>query len=115
MSIRHFRTLVYYDAPQVFEARDEIGGHYIAVLGAPGRVLYLVAGVAPALLQEFCAGRMDLLDLMLGSDPGARYTTTTTPFANDTELETEPFREALEGSGFLPGPGSSCPTCRLLT
>ena len=31
MQIRHTSTLFYYDGPQVFEARDAIGGHYIAV------------------------------------------------------------------------------------
>ena len=105
MKIHHFRTLVDYDGPQVFEARDEIGGQYIAVLGPPGRVLYLIAGVAPSLLRQFCDGKMDLLDLLMGSYPDARFTTTTAPFATGTELETEPFREALEGSDFLPAPG----------
>ena len=46
MHIRHASTLFYYDGPQVFEARDAIGGHYVAVLapsdGADDR--YLVAG-----------------------------------------------------------------------
>ena len=51
--IRHVRTLVYYDGPQVFEARDTIGGHYIAVMGASDEIRYLVAGVAPERLQAF--------------------------------------------------------------
>ncbi len=34
-TIRHTATLFYYDGPQVFEARDAIGGHYVAVMVEP--------------------------------------------------------------------------------
>ena len=34
--IQHTNTLFYYDGPQVFEARDAIGGHYVAVLAPSG-------------------------------------------------------------------------------
>jgi hypothetical protein len=48
-TIRHTATLFYYDGPQVFEARDPIGGHYVAVMVEPqdGKDRYLVTGVAP--------------------------------------------------------------------
>ena len=55
--IHHVRTLVYYDMPQVFEARDVIGGHYIAVLGPPNDMRYLVAGVSPERIRLFCDGK----------------------------------------------------------
>ena len=41
--IRYLRTLDYYDGPQVFEARDAIGGHYIAILGPGDEFRYLLA------------------------------------------------------------------------
>ena len=48
-TIHHTATLYYYDGPQVFEARDAIGGHYIAVMVEPdgGKEQFLVAGVGP--------------------------------------------------------------------
>ena len=65
-TIRHTTTLFYYDGPQVFEARDGIGGHYIAVLVEPqdGLDSYLVAGVAPERLRQFRAGTLDLRTLL---------------------------------------------------
>lgn len=104
MRIRHVRTLVHYDAPQVFEARDPIGGHYIAVMGPAREIQYLVVGVAPKLLRLFREGEIDLLSLIHESDTDARYTTTTIPFAGD-ELEVEPFGRDLDTSGFMPDPG----------
>ena len=41
-TIRHTTTLFYYDGPQIFEARDSIGGHYVAVL------VEAIGGVATA-------------------------------------------------------------------
>ena len=57
-TIRHTTTLFYYDGPQVFEARDTIGGHYVAVMVEPqdGQDCYLVAGVEPERLRQFRAG-----------------------------------------------------------
>ena len=53
--IRHTNTLFYYDGPQVFEARDAIGGHYVAVLAPSDGVddRYLVVGVNPERLRQF--------------------------------------------------------------
>ena len=104
--IRYARTLVYYDGPQVFEARDAIGGHYIAVMGPPDEeIRYLVAGVAPEQLSSFCAGQKDLRELVMESDADSRYTTTTTPSSAGDELAPDAFREPLQTSGFLPEPG----------
>ena len=104
--IRYARTLVYYDGPQVFEARDAIGGHYIAVMGPlDEEIRYLVAGVAPEQLSSFCAGKKDLRGLVMESDADPRYTTTTIPSSPGDELATDAFREPLQKSGFLPEPG----------
>ena len=76
--IRHTNTLFYYDGPQVFEARDAIGGHYIAVLtpsdGADDR--YLVAGINPEKLRQFRSGVLDLRSLLVESDEEVRYLAT---------------------------------------
>ena len=104
--IRYVETLVYYDGPQVFEARDAIGGHYIALLGpSDTETRYLVAGVSPLQLAAFRSGEIDLLDLVERSDADSRYTTTSMPLSADTELAVEVFEGPLEGSGFLPEPG----------
>ena len=51
--VKAANILYYYDGPHVIEARDTIGGHYIAVLAGSEqeRDRYLVVGVAP----ERCA------------------------------------------------------------
>jgi hypothetical protein len=68
-TIRHTTTLFYYDGPQVFEARDTIGGHYLAVMVEPqdGHDRYLVAGVVPERLRQFRAGLIDLRTLLVES------------------------------------------------
>lgn len=65
-TVRHTTTLFYYDGPQVFEARDAIGGHYVAVMVEPqdGQDRYLVAGVEPERLRQFRAGLLDLRTLL---------------------------------------------------
>jgi hypothetical protein len=65
-TIQHTTTFFYYDGPQVFEARDMIGGHYVAVMAEPknGHARYLVAGVAPERLRQFRAGTLDLRSLL---------------------------------------------------
>ena len=76
--IRHTNTLFYYDRPQVFEARDAIGGHYVAVL-APldgGEDRYLAAGVNPERLRQFRSGVLDLRSLLVESDEEIRYLAT---------------------------------------
>ena len=78
-TVRHKRTLFYYEGPQVFEARDCTGGHYVAVMlpdKAPlfdhspreGAVRYLIAGVSADRLHRFRTGRMDLRSLLLHTD-----------------------------------------------
>ena len=70
-TILHHRTLFYYDGPHVFEARDVMGGHYVAVMvgsepaGAAESAMRgrgeccLVAGVAPDRLRSFRSGAID--------------------------------------------------------
>lgn len=105
-TIRHTNTLFYYDGPQVFEGRDPIGGHYIAVMG-PSEGLdarYLVAGVSPERLRLFRAGGVDLRTLLMDSDDEERFTATAHTNL-DQPLKLDRLDKTLADSGFLPETG----------
>ena len=116
-SIRHTNTLFYYDGPQVFEARDAIGGHYVAVMVGPEPHSetaaaqsaglgdrYLVAGVAPERLRQFRAGTIDLRSLLVGSDEDERYVATAGSGVENA-LAIERLTTPLIESGYLPDEG----------
>jgi len=65
-TIGHAATLFYYDGIQVFEARDVIGGYYVAlrVGEEPDTDRFLVAGVSPEQLRQFRSGTLDLRTLL---------------------------------------------------
>ena len=114
--ISHYRTLFYYDGHQVFEARDSIGGHYIAVMtgtefyGAAedkireGGDRYLVTGVSPGRLRLFRSGVIDLRSLLVESDHDERYVAIADS-GIDQPLQLRRLRVPLEGSSALPDPG----------
>ena len=115
-TIVHHSTLFYYDGPHVFEARDAIGGHYIAVMVGsepPGAVANavrgqgercLVAGVAPDRLRLFRSGAIDLRSLLLESVPDERYLAAVDS-AIDQPLRLEPLTTPLADCGLLPDSG----------
>ncbi len=79
-TIRHTSTLFYYEGPQVFEARDAIGGHYVGLLVEPNGKgdRYLVAGVAPEELRRFRSGSVDLRSLLTNAGKEEWYLATAT-------------------------------------
>lgn len=104
--VRYRETLVYYDGIQVFQARDSIGGHYIAV-GIPpagSRDRFLLAGVAPGALTRFREGESDLRSLLLD---GAEEDWSLAEFSDSLEepLRLEPGTGPLGTSPWLPDPG----------
>ena len=103
MHIRHTSTLFYYDGPQVFEARDAIGGNYIAVLAPSdgGDDRYLVAGVDPERLRQFRSGVLDLRSLLVESDEEVRYLATAA-HGLDHPLTLERLPASLMDDGLLP-------------
>lgn len=105
-TIRHTGTLFYYDGPQVFEARDGIGGHYIAVAVEPidSRERYLVSGVAPERLRQFRSGTLDLRTL-LGEPVEDEWYLATTTEGLEEPLELVRQNTPLRESGFLPDEG----------
>ena len=115
-TVQYESTLFYYDGPQVFEARDAIGGHYVAVMVDSGprsstAVIteglgdrYLVAGVAPERLRQFRAGAIDLTSLLIDSDEDERYVATAGNGLGDA-LTLERLKTPLIESGYLPERG----------
>ncbi len=105
-TIQHVQTLFYYDGPQVFEARDAIGGHYVAVMVEPENEhdRYLVAGVAPEQLREFRSGKLDLRSLMLDGGDGAWHLAMVEEEL-DRPLKLVTQTAPILSSGLLPEPG----------
>jgi hypothetical protein len=66
------QILDYYDGPQVIEAKDAIGGHYIGLAIEPNgdEGHFVILGVAPNRLRQFRSGEIDLLDLMTDRPEG---------------------------------------------
>lgn len=68
-------VLEYYDGAQIFEGRDPIGGHYVAMLidgVSSGVFRYLATGANPERLRQFRVGDLDLLTLLLEA-PGGEW------------------------------------------
>ena len=104
-TIRHKTTLFYYDGPQVFEARDGIGGHYIAVMveAHGGHDNYLVAGVAPERLRQFRGGTLDLRTLLTEGGADEWYLAQGSDL--NQPLALVPQTKPLAGSPYLPDEG----------
>lgn len=104
--IHHTKTLFYYDGPQVFEARDAIGGHYVGVMVEPaaGEDRFILKGVSPESLRCFRSGSLDLRTLLLDSESEEWYLGTAPAGFGEPFSVTEEQSSLLE-SGFLPDPG----------
>jgi len=105
-SIRYFATLFYYDGIQVFEARDAIGGHYVALMVEPTGEgdRYLLAGVEPERLRLFRTGELDLRALLLErAEADWFFAAPCNGF--DAPLVLEPQTSPLQDCPDLPEPG----------
>lgn len=104
--IRHTKTLYYYDGPQVFEARDSIGGHYVALMVAsePSGDRYVVAGVPPERMRLFRTGALDLRSLMIDAAPEECYLASFGDSLDAPLLITQEGL-SLEAGAFLPDDG----------
>jgi hypothetical protein len=101
-TINYKSTLFYYDGPQIFEARDNIGGNYIALMVDDSR--YLAVGVAPEKLREFRNGSIDLRTLILSGVSGGWYIADTSAgFTSPIKLELQEGN--LAETDFLPDDG----------
>ena len=93
-TIRHTTTLFEYDGPQLFEARDDDGGQYLALLvdSPEEQDRYLVVQVDPERLRQFRAGALELRPLIAEASKNQWYLATTTNL--DEPLAIEPQRNA---------------------
>ncbi len=105
-TVKPASTLYYYDGPQVLEARDAIGGHYVAVMveQMEGYDRYLVAGVAPERLRQFRSGILDLRTLLVDADADEWYLASA-PAGLEKIMTLEPQHGSLAESGLLPDEG----------
>ena len=73
-TIKSVAVLDYYDGVQLFEGRDSIGGHYIAMLIDTGSKVdrYVATGAKPECLRQFRVGDLDLRTLLLDA-PGGEW------------------------------------------
>ena len=108
-TIRYTTMLDYCDGPLLFEARDHIGGHYLAMTVAvdEGQDAYAVVGVAPARLREFRAGLVDLRFLLEEAGEHEWYLAVATDLAEPLSLNQQ--THSLSHSGFLPEEGFVLP------
>ena len=104
-SVRYLSMLDYRDGPLLFEARDAIGGQYLAmaVETSDGGDGYAVVGVAPNRLCEFRAGRLDLRALVEEAGKEDWYLTQSADFSEPLMLERQ--RVPMADSGLLPDHG----------
>ena len=105
-TIRHTATLFYYDGPQVFEARDAIGGHYVGVMVEPEgpHDRYIVAGVSPERLRQFRSGLIDLRTLLVERSE-AEWHLATVERSLDEPIHIRSQAMSLATSQFLPDAG----------
>ncbi len=73
-TIKPVAILDYYDGTQIFEGRDPIGGHYVAMLiDSVGKAeRYVATGANPERLRQFRVGDLDLRTLLLEA-PGGEW------------------------------------------
>ena len=100
-------VLDYYDGAQIFEGRDPIGGHYVAMLidrVSSGVFRYVATGADPERLRQFRVGELDLLTLFLEAPGGEWFFIYGDPLYEEP-LTLEPQEGPLaEQEDLLPGP-----------
>ncbi|MDP9174750.1 MAG: hypothetical protein M3O30_12915 [Planctomycetota bacterium] len=101
-------TLSYYDGIQIFEARDAIGGNYIALLvddSEDGLPAYAIVGVSPFRLQDFRLGKVDLLTIMRERSQGEWFYGPLMPSENGSAQVAAELRADEIPSDYLPDDG----------
>ena len=98
-------TLDYYDGPLLFEARDRIGGHYLAVAvpSTHPQDKFFVVGVAPERLRQFRVGLVDLRKVVEEAGKEEWFFATTSNL--DDPIELEPQVVPLASTELLPDEG----------
>ena len=104
-AISYSKMLDYCDGPLLFEARDAIGGHYLAMAVdmTEGNDRYVVVGVAPERLRQFRAGFVDLRLLVEEAGKDEWYLAQAADLSEPLGLVRQ--QSPLAQSGFLPDEG----------
>ena len=104
--IQHTKTLLYYDEPIVFEARDGAGRHYLAMAIEPfeDEDRYLVVAASPRHLGQLSTGGIDMRSLLLKAGKDAWFISTTKTGTKDP-MVIERQHTSLENSELLPDEG----------
>ena len=94
-TIKHIRTLVYYDGVQVFTGQDAAGDNYVgAMIDTVGDAdRYLIVATAAEALARLYAGDIDLRTLLLEASAGGWYTALV-----DDDLQLPVLIEPQSGS-----------------
>lgn len=106
MQIRHTATLLYYDGPQIIEARDAIGGHYIGIFTGieEDADVFLLKGTPPEDLRRFRLGQVDLKGL-LEREPGSSWILAGADSESGSFNIRSTSTEPLATTNFLPEAG----------
>ncbi len=104
-TVSYTTMLDYCDGPLLFEARDVIGGHYLAmaVETMKGEDGFVVVGVPPERLRQFRAGLVDLRMLVEKAGEEEWYLAEANDLSGPLILKLQ--QEPLAQSGFLPDEG----------
>lgn len=105
-AIQHTKTLLYYDEPIVFEARDEAGRRYLAMAVEPfeDKDRYLVVAATPQHLDQLSTGGIDMRSLLLKAGKEAWFISTTKTGTKDP-MVIKRQSTPLEKSELLPDEG----------
>jgi len=105
-TIQHTSTLFYYDGPQIIEAQDPIGGHYIGVMveSEDDSERYLVVGASPERLRQFRVGALDLRSLFVERDAPEWYLANALD-GDEQHLTLFPQSGPISESEYLPEAG----------
>ena len=99
-TICHTNTLFDYDGPQLFEAHDDDGGQYLALLvdSEEEQDRYLVVQVDPERLQQFRSGALELRPLIAEASRNQWYLATATNLDGPLAIERQrmPIFEQLD-------------------
>lgn len=105
-TIKHFRTLFYYDGPQVFEARDDDGGIYVGLMVEPDAAgeRFLLQRISPENMERLQVGALDLRSALL--EPAfPQCNLATVPDGFQKPLLLGPALNLKDADEFLPEPG----------
>lgn len=104
-SVHLHQILAYYDEPQVIEARDSIGGHYVGVAIEHNEHEFLLVGVSPERLRQFRGGSIDLLGLITERPADIGWQLASLEVGDARKLNLSELSSAPISHSFLPDPG----------